>query len=102
MDLIGIILLGSITGTSPGTPLPGGLATLPLNWDAYTDFMVGLLNTPLYSGFLGSLDAAGESAAQLNAPALPTGFVGVEMFYAYCLNNPFDFASNSAMVEIVP
>ncbi|MFH1998640.1 MAG: hypothetical protein ABIK28_03120 [Planctomycetota bacterium] len=28
------LILGSATGTSPGYPLPGGMATLPLNWDA--------------------------------------------------------------------
>jgi hypothetical protein len=96
------LLLGCVSGSEPGYPLPGGTATLPLNWDPYTDFMVGLVNTPLFSGFLGSLDAAGESTAQLNAPALPAGFVGVELFYAYCLNSPFDFASNPLAVTIVP
>ncbi|MCD4726763.1 MAG: VCBS repeat-containing protein, partial [Pirellulales bacterium] len=32
------LLAGSVSGTSPGTLLPGGLATIPLNRDWFTDF----------------------------------------------------------------
>ena len=39
------ILLGGITGTVPGTPLPGGLVTLPLNMDLFTNIVIGLINT---------------------------------------------------------
>ena len=35
-------LFGTLSGTSPGTPLPGGLVTLPINWDWFTDLMIYL------------------------------------------------------------
>ncbi|MHC4945191.1 MAG: right-handed parallel beta-helix repeat-containing protein [Planctomycetota bacterium] len=95
------LLLGGVSGTNPGTSLPGGLATLPLNWDAFTDVALLMVNTPVFEDFLGTLDGAGRAAAQLNAPQLPSGYVGVEMCFAYCLNDPFDFVSNPIIVEIV-
>ena len=39
------IVLGGVTGTVPGTSLPGGFATLPLNWDAFTDLVMLLLTS---------------------------------------------------------
>ncbi|MHC4942075.1 MAG: FG-GAP repeat domain-containing protein [Planctomycetota bacterium] len=96
------ILLGTVSGTSPGYPLPGGMVTLPLNWDAFTGVVLALLNTSIFSNFLSTLDASGESSAQINSGPLPPGYVGVVMHYAYALNNPFNFVSNPLSVEIVP
>lgn len=96
------IMLGTVSGTAPGFPMPGGMVTLPLNWDVFTDVVILLLNTPVFSNFLGLLDAAGESSAQINSGPLPSGNVGVVMHYAYALNNPFNFVSNPIQVEIVP
>jgi hypothetical protein len=96
------LLLGGVTGLKPGFALPGGVASLPLNRDAFTDLMMGLVNTPAFSSFMGALDATGEGAAQLNAPPLPPSSAGLMMFYAYCLGNPYDFASNAVSVEVVP
>lgn len=96
------LLLGSLTGTSPGTALPGGYATLPLNWDAYTDLMMLFLNTSLFTNFMGKLDANGNSTAVLNAPPLPPTLVGVIMYYAFTVNNPFDYASNPVSIYINP
>ena len=95
------IILGGVSGTAPGIALPGGMAILPVNWDAFTDFVLALINTPVFMNFLGTLDATGTATAQLNAPPVP-GFAGVTMHYAYALNNPFDFVSNPIAVEIVP
>lgn len=39
-----------------GCTLHGGMATLPLNWDVYTNLVLDSLNTSLFSNFLGSLD----------------------------------------------
>jgi probable HAF family extracellular repeat protein len=96
------LLLGGVSGTAPGTPLPGGMATLPLNWDLFTDIVWGFVNTPTFKDFLGTTDADGKAAAQLNAPHLNPASVGIVMNYAYCLGNPFDFASNAVDIEIVP
>jgi hypothetical protein len=95
------VILGSLSGTEPGSPLPGGYVTLPLNWDAFTDLGLSLVNSPVFTGFMGKLDGNGNTLAQLNAPPLP-GFAGVVMYFAFTLNNPFDFVSNAAAIEITP
>jgi hypothetical protein len=96
------LVLASVTGTAPGYLLPGGVETLPLVWDPFTDVVMILLNTSIFSSFLGSLDADGNAAAQINAPALDPVHIGVTMYYAFCLNGPFNFASNPVTVEVVP
>lgn len=96
------IVLSGVTGTIPGTLLPGGYATLPINWDPFTDFMMLFLNTPLCVDFMGKLDGNGLAKAQLNSPPLPSTAVGVTMYYAFTMNNPFDFASNPVEVKILP
>ncbi len=95
-------LLGSVSGTTPGFPLPGGL-TLPLNWDVFTGIVFQKVNTPFFSTFQGQLDALGQGAAQLNTLGpLPPGFVGVKLYFAYLLYQPFDSVSNPLAIEIVP
>jgi hypothetical protein len=98
----GYLVLGSVTGTSPGTPLPGGYVTLPLNWDAFTNIVVSLLNSPVFNKFMGNLDAFGEAAAQLNTGPLPSGAVGLRLYFAFCLNNSFDYVSNPVEIRILP
>jgi hypothetical protein len=95
------IILGGITGTSPGTPLPGGLATLPLNWDIFSNLVIEMLNTPLFTDFMGTLDGNGEGTAQGNFPSLPAGTKGLVMHFAFALNNPWDFVSNALPIEVV-
>jgi hypothetical protein len=96
------LLLGGLSGTQPGHPLPGGMETLPLNWDAFTDLVLLLANTVLFDDFLGVLDGTGKAQARLEAPALPPGYVGTRIHFAYCLSSPFDFASMPVEIEIVP
>lgn len=95
------LLLATTSGTSPGTALPGGIVTLPVNWDPLTDLVLLLLNTAVFSNFYNQLDANGEATATLNMPAIP-GIAGTLMNYAYCLNKPFDFVSNPVEIEVVP
>jgi hypothetical protein len=95
------LLVGGVSGTEPGTTLPGGFATMPVNWDWFSDLEMLLLNTYIYSNFTGKLDAQGIGDAQLNVPPLPSGTAGVTMYYAYCCNNPFNYVSNPVAIEIV-
>lgn len=97
------MIFGSVTGTSPGTPFPGGLV-LPLNWDAFTNLVILFVNTAIFSDFMGSLDGTGFGTAQLDTlgPISP-GLVGLKMWYAYPLEGPpWDFMSNPVEIEIVP
>ncbi|MFH2002762.1 MAG: choice-of-anchor tandem repeat NxxGxxAF-containing protein [Planctomycetota bacterium] len=95
------LILAGASGTDPGTLLPGGMVALPLNWDAFTDLALGLVNSPLFSNFMNVLDGTGHGTAQLSAPPLPPGFVGATLCFAYCCNKPFDYVSNPIEIEIV-
>lgn len=96
------ILVGSVSGTVPGTPLPGGMATLPLNWDLFTDLVLAFINTPVFSNFWGVMDGSGNSTAQMLFGPLPPGSAGLVMDFAYTFMKPYDATSNSYSVEIVP
>lgn len=97
------LILGGVTGTMPGFALPQNLATLPLNWDIFTDLVWQLSNTYYFENFLGTLDAEGKANAAIQNPgALPPGKTGLMMYFAYCLNSPFDFVSNPIQVEVIP
>jgi hypothetical protein len=99
------ILLGCVSGTDPGTVLPGGQATLPLNLDYFTDFVIAMMNTSLFSNFMATLDGDGMAKAQmdtLNLGTISPGCIGLTMHFAYALPAPWDFASNAVSVEIVP
>ncbi len=93
------LLAGSFSGTTPGTLLPGGRATLPLNLDYFTYHVIYNVNSHMFTKFMGNLDSKGSAAATLNVPAIP-GTVGVKLFFAYTLWDKFDFVSNPLMIEI--
>lgn len=95
------IVLGGVSGTSPGVPLPGGHVTLPLNWDLFTNIVINLINTPNFWNFMGSLDGDGRAMAQLNLGPVP-GAAGVTLYFAAALNKPWDFTSNPVAVNLVP
>ncbi|MFH2000692.1 MAG: hypothetical protein ABIK28_13505 [Planctomycetota bacterium] len=95
------LIIGSASGTTPGLTLPGGL-NLPVNWDAFSDLEMSLLNVAIFMNFMGQVSPSGTASAQLVVPALPPGYAGTMMYYAYTMNNPFNFASNPIEIEIVP
>jgi chitinase len=93
------LLLVGFTGTEPGTPLPGG-ATLPLNIDALTWAVMNPAFSPIFSGFIGTLDANGEATAQLVVPPIPQ-LAGLSLSFAYALE-PWDFVSTNVQVMLTP
>jgi hypothetical protein len=95
------LLAGSRSGTKPGTPLPGGLVVIPLNFDSFTSFVLNNLNSPTFTDFRGTLDGSGKATAQLNAPPVPA-MSGTSVHFAFATAFPWDFASNAAEIEIVP
>ena len=97
------LVLGSVTGTFPGIPLPGGQATLPLNWDLFTMTIVDFINTPNFTSFYATLSKSGTAFATLDTlGALPPGMVGVKLYFAFALMKPWDFVSNPVGIGIVP
>lgn len=97
------LMVGGVTGFDPGYGLPGGLATIPVNFDVFTYYVVfPLMNTQLFANFLGVLDNTGRSEAKLNAPPLDPMYAGLRMYYAYCLGWPWEYASNHVEVVVSP
>jgi hypothetical protein len=95
------LMLGSITGSVPGTPLPGGQAILPINWDVFTGIVISLLNTPVFANFQGNLDGSGKGAATMNLGPIP-GAAGLTMTFAFAVAPPWDFASNGVEITVIP
>jgi len=96
------LVLACVTGAAPGFPLPGGQVSMPLNWDVFTDLVLAFLNTSLFNNYMGKLDSNGLGSAQFNAPPTSQAAVGLVLFHAYCLSNPFNFVSNPIQIEFTP
>lgn len=95
------LLAGGMSGTSPGTLLPGGLATIPINRDWFTDYVLAHLNSAVFTDFRALLDGSGSGSAQLNAPPAST-WVGTTIHFAFALSGPWNFASNAVALTVVP
>lgn len=95
------LLLSSVTGHAPGAPLPGGQATLAVNWDLFTNLTLSLLNSSVFAKFMGTLDGSGYATATFDTQGpLPPEAMGITFSFAYALNSPFDFASNPINVLV--
>lgn len=95
---------GSVTGTTPGTTLVGGL-TLPLNVDAYTLYIVSNPGAPPLTGNFGALDADGRAFARFSiAPGqLNASYVGTVLNHAYVVLDPLGsvvLASNAVATTL--
>lgn len=96
------LLLVSLSGTEPGTPLPGGFAVLPLNFDWFTEVGLLYINTHVFKQFVGVLNPDGKALAQFNAHTyIPTN-VPIPVSFAYALNNTWNFVSNPVNVVVMP
>ena len=73
-------LLGSLTGTLPGIPLPGGLH-LPLNEDVLLIGMLQYPNIGVFEDTLGSVDAQGRASSAIDIPSglLLPALIGLQM-----------------------
>jgi len=96
------LVLGSVTGTTPGLPLGGGVI-LPLNADAYFNRTLAAPNLPPMGASFGVLNGAGQASASFTLPpGLTVNLVGVTVHHAYVLLTPaLDFASDAVSVSLV-
>ena len=96
-------LFGSLTGTTPGVPLPP--VTLPLNFDPYLTFLAGNPNT-LIGNSMGLLDANGRATANFYGARLPRAAANVLVHHAYLVFAPgltgFEMASNPVPMTWLP
>ena len=101
------LVLGSWSGTSPGTPLDGQL--LPLNTDPYTNITLLTPNVAPLSGTFGTLDAAGAASASFSLPTgLSPGLAGLTLNHAYVVIELLPtllqlvYISNPVPLDLVP
>lgn len=64
---LGYIVLGGLTGSSPGTLLAPGF-TVPVNFDGITSAMISLINTPVFVNAAATLDGNGVGRATFTMP----------------------------------
>ncbi len=77
-------VLFSLSGTSPGFTLPGGVH-VPLNADAVTALLLSLAGGPAAPGLAGRLDARGSGMGALRLGAVPPAAKGATLHAAAVL-----------------
>ena len=97
-------VLGSVSGTSPGTPLLN--AVLPLNQDFYFDFTLAHPNTLPLEHSIGFLDApSGTDTAGFRVlPNSPPSYAFLTLHHAFFVleGGAVDLVSNPAGLQLLP
>ena len=95
------VLLGTTSGTSPGTPF--GSILIPLNSDAWTTVTLASPNLPPLVNTFNVLDGAGQGTAALTFPSPIPSLLGVQANHAYVVVDVGTaqvlFASNAIPVD---
>jgi len=96
------MMLGTASGTSPGTPL--GSFVLPLNIDGY---FLASMSSPIWTGGAGFLSGSGTAQAQLGVPAgSDPSLAGLTLHHAFAVLDPItlapEFASNPVALALQP
>lgn len=95
-------VLGSASGTSPGTPWSGGLV-LPLNWDRLLFFTLGYPNSRFFHDSIGWLDSAGRAEPLLDFPTVAfAAFIGGHFDFCGVLAGTPDQFTAVTGFDIVP
>ncbi|TAJ16621.1 MAG: hypothetical protein EPO68_10785 [Planctomycetota bacterium] len=98
------VMVGSISGTNPGTAVPGTSLTLPLVLDAYSSAILAG-GAPL-SKVIGVLTPLGIGQSTLALPAgVAAALAGTVVHHAYVAldaNGAFTHASNAAALRLAP
>lgn len=101
------LLLGSISGTTPGHPID--TFTLPLNVDSYLLFTLENANTPPLGSSFGTLGPNGTAGASFTIPqGLSASLAGTTAHHAYVVIELLPtllhvvFASNAVPVTLIP
>lgn len=98
-------LLGSLSGTAPGTVFGG--VTLPLNslGDAWFQLTLVPFSPAILQNTIGQLDGQGRGQCAIAVPPLPLGLLGLRFHHAYLVSDPqaqqFLFASNAVPLTMV-
>ena len=91
------LVLGSLSGTSPGTTQNG--VHVPLNVDSYYNFTLNNPNSTILVNSMGVLDATGRGSAVFRPDAT---FQNMTVNHAFILLNPTTFVSEPESCIVVP
>jgi hypothetical protein len=95
-------VLGSASGTSPGTPWSGGLV-LPLNWDRLLFFTLGFPGSRFFPDSAGTLDPTGRAEPTLDFPSVAFApFIGGHFDFCGVLAGSPDQFTAVAGFDIAP
>lgn len=98
-------LLGTKTGTFPGTMLAGGLV-IPLNGGSLFDRFSTSQNDPRLARFQGTLDSSGSAQPTLTPSTIPASMIGQSLHFAFMTLDPLtglaDFTSHAVSVSVGP
>jgi len=99
----GYVILGSVTGTTPGFRLPDApmVVNMDLNQDGFTSIVVGSLNSTFFQRFAGNFDKTGKATARFQLPSIPA-LAGLNFSFAYAANDgqAWNFASETLSVRL--
>ena len=99
-------LVGSMTGTAPGTAY--GNVLLPLNTigDPWFQLTSTVFSAAVLQNTLGNLDGSGRGVAAIVVPPLPASLLGLQFHHAFLVTDPatqaFSFASNAVPLTMTP
>lgn len=97
-------LLGSLSGTAPGTPF--GAVVLPLNTlgDVWFQLTWSVFSPALLQNTVGVLDPQGRGQAAIVVPPLPLSLLGLQFHHAFLIQDQgtqqFVFASNAVPLRL--
>lgn len=98
------LLLGSMTGTQPGTALGG--STVPLNslGDPWWSLTATPFSPAILQNTVGWLDASGRATAAIVIPPLPASLAGLRFHHAFVVwdatRQQTDFVSNAVPLDL--
>jgi hypothetical protein len=98
------LVLAGVSGSIPGTPLPGG-QILPVNLDFFTFIALGSPLACPFGAFLGVLDGGGNATATFGGGCVPptalASVIGLSFTFA-AITLDFVFVSNPTTVTVIP
>lgn len=92
------VMLGSLSGTTPGTALPSSSLTIPLKQDRYFEYTQTTPNGVFLQNSAGVLDANGRATVIFRPNAR---FEGQTAHHAFYLTGPVNFVSEAQPVLVV-
>jgi len=92
------VMLGTLSGTTPGTALPASSLTIPLKQDRYFEYTQSTPNGVFLQNSAGVLDANGRATVIFRPNAR---FEGQTAHHAFYLTGPVNFVSEAQPVLVV-